>query len=99
MDKSGVICDSDKSFMLVKNSVCALSADTCTEPVISTSSYTTADAVISSETVFIVELSLACGNGAQVKKIKKEKKSILYELKPDLQTTCTRYLFPAGWQG
>ncbi|XP_060792898.1 translocon-associated protein subunit delta [Neoarius graeffei] len=40
-------------------------ADTCTEPVISTSSYTTADAVISSETVFIVELSLACGNGAQ----------------------------------
>ncbi|MCI4387448.1 hypothetical protein PGIGA_G00074270 [Pangasianodon gigas] len=40
-------------------------ADTCTEPVISTSSYTTGDAVISSETVFIVELSLACGNGAQ----------------------------------
>ncbi|TSM04888.1 Selenide, water dikinase 2 [Bagarius yarrelli] len=42
-----------------------MDSDTCTEPVISTSSYTTADAVISSETVFIVELSLACGNGAQ----------------------------------
>ncbi|XP_062871357.1 translocon-associated protein subunit delta [Trichomycterus rosablanca] len=44
-------------------SFCA--ADICTDPVISTSSYTTSDAVISSETVFIVELSLACGNGAQ----------------------------------
>ncbi|XP_026882746.1 translocon-associated protein subunit delta [Electrophorus electricus] len=39
--------------------------ETCTDPAISTSSYTTTDAVISSETVFIVELSLACGNGAQ----------------------------------
>ncbi|KAL6482784.1 hypothetical protein MHYP_G00076560 [Metynnis hypsauchen] len=44
-------------------SLCA--AETCTDPVISTSSYTTTDAIISSETVFIVELSLACGNGAQ----------------------------------
>ncbi|KAF5903467.1 NF-kappa-B essential modulator isoform X1 [Clarias magur] len=42
-----------------------MDSDTCTEPVLSTSSYTTADAVISSETVFIVELSLACGNGVQ----------------------------------
>ncbi|XP_030624868.1 translocon-associated protein subunit delta [Chanos chanos] len=43
--------------------VCA--AETCTDPVISPSSYTTTDALISSETVFIVELSLACANGAQ----------------------------------
>ncbi|KAI4888911.1 hypothetical protein NFI96_028869 [Prochilodus magdalenae] len=40
-------------------------AETCTDPAISTSSYTTTDALISSETVFIVELSLVCGNGAQ----------------------------------
>nr|XP_055045152.1 translocon-associated protein subunit delta [Misgurnus anguillicaudatus] len=40
-------------------------AETCTDPVISPSSYTTTDALISSETVFIVELSLACANGAQ----------------------------------
>ncbi|KAI5095880.1 translocon-associated protein subunit delta precursor, partial [Silurus meridionalis] len=40
-------------------------ADTCTEPVISTSSYTTGDALISTETVFIVELSLTCGNDVQ----------------------------------
>ncbi|XP_050951658.1 translocon-associated protein subunit delta [Labeo rohita] len=44
-------------------SLCA--AETCTDPVISPSSYTTTDALISSETVFIVELSLACANGAQ----------------------------------
>ncbi|XP_076840836.1 translocon-associated protein subunit delta [Brachyhypopomus gauderio] len=50
-------------FLTLCLSLCA--AETCTEPVISTSSYTTADALISSETVFIVELSLACGNGAQ----------------------------------
>ena len=41
-------------------------ADSCTDPVISPSAYTTNDAVISSESVFIVELSLACANGAQV---------------------------------
>uniref|UniRef100_A0A8C1Z9G8 Translocon-associated protein subunit delta n=1 Tax=Cyprinus carpio TaxID=7962 RepID=A0A8C1Z9G8_CYPCA len=40
-------------------------AETCTDPAISPSSYTTTDALISSETVFIVELSLVCSNGAQ----------------------------------
>ncbi|XP_070597467.1 translocon-associated protein subunit delta isoform X2 [Erythrolamprus reginae] len=39
--------------------------ETCTEPVISPSYYTTSDAVISSETVFVVEISLTCKNGAQ----------------------------------
>ncbi|XP_051516792.1 translocon-associated protein subunit delta-like isoform X2 [Myxocyprinus asiaticus] len=43
----------------------SLSAETCTDPVISPSSYTTTDALISSETVFVVELSLACADGAQ----------------------------------
>nr|AFM86214.1 translocon-associated protein subunit delta [Callorhinchus milii]AFM89739.1 translocon-associated protein subunit delta [Callorhinchus milii] len=41
------------------------SAETCTEPVIVPSYYSTSDAVISSETVFIVEISLTCKNGAQ----------------------------------
>lgn len=41
-------------------------AETCTDPVISPSYYTTSDAVISSETVFVVEISLTCKNGAQV---------------------------------
>ncbi|XP_006010216.1 translocon-associated protein subunit delta [Latimeria chalumnae] len=40
-------------------------AETCTEPSIVSSYYTTSDAVISSETVFIVEISLTCQNGAQ----------------------------------
>lgn len=40
--------------------------ETCTDPVITPSAYTTSDAVISSESVFIVELSLTCANGAQV---------------------------------
>ncbi|CAI5795991.1 translocon-associated protein subunit delta [Podarcis muralis] len=40
-------------------------AETCTDPVISPSYYTTSDAVISSETVFVVEISLTCKNGAQ----------------------------------
>ncbi|XP_013874845.1 translocon-associated protein subunit delta [Austrofundulus limnaeus] len=43
----------------------ACSGETCTDPVITPSAYTTADAVISSESVFIVELSLTCANGAQ----------------------------------
>ncbi|XP_078063436.1 translocon-associated protein subunit delta [Mustelus asterias] len=46
-------------------SVCPSAADTCTEPTIVPSYYTTSDAVISSETVFIVEISLTCKNGAQ----------------------------------
>ncbi|KAF7209777.1 translocon-associated protein subunit delta [Nothobranchius furzeri] len=39
--------------------------ESCTDPVITPSAYTTSDAVISSESVFIVELSLTCANGAQ----------------------------------
>uniref|UniRef100_A0AAQ4P631 Translocon-associated protein subunit delta n=1 Tax=Gasterosteus aculeatus aculeatus TaxID=481459 RepID=A0AAQ4P631_GASAC len=45
--------------------VAACSGETCTDPAITPSAYTTSDAVISSESVFIVELSLACANGAQ----------------------------------
>uniref|UniRef100_A0A4X2LQT8 Translocon-associated protein subunit delta n=2 Tax=Vombatus ursinus TaxID=29139 RepID=A0A4X2LQT8_VOMUR len=41
------------------------SAEPCTDPVITPSYYTTSDAVISTETVFIVEISLMCKNGAQ----------------------------------
>ncbi|XP_072552409.1 translocon-associated protein subunit delta isoform X3 [Salminus brasiliensis] len=74
LQKSSVSCrflqaETDRMMRLIAAvlalclSLCA--AETCTDPVISTSSYTTTDAVISSETVFIVELSLACGNGAQ----------------------------------
>ncbi|XP_034507386.1 translocon-associated protein subunit delta [Ambystoma mexicanum] len=40
-------------------------AESCTEPVIVPSYYTTNDAVISSESVFIVEILLTCNNGAQ----------------------------------
>ncbi|CAJ0959023.1 unnamed protein product [Ranitomeya imitator] len=42
--------------------VAACTAETCTEPVIVPSYYTTSDAVISSEVVFIVEISLTCTN-------------------------------------
>uniref|UniRef100_A0A3Q3FJS2 Translocon-associated protein subunit delta n=2 Tax=Labrus bergylta TaxID=56723 RepID=A0A3Q3FJS2_9LABR len=45
--------------------VVACSGESCTDPAITPSAYTTSDAVISSESVFIVELSLACANGAQ----------------------------------
>uniref|UniRef100_A0A3Q4HCF3 Translocon-associated protein subunit delta n=1 Tax=Neolamprologus brichardi TaxID=32507 RepID=A0A3Q4HCF3_NEOBR len=45
--------------------VVACSGESCTDPVITPSAYTTSDAVISSESVFIVELSLTCANGAQ----------------------------------
>ncbi|XP_050783368.1 translocon-associated protein subunit delta isoform X2 [Gopherus flavomarginatus] len=40
-------------------------AETCSEPTIVPSYYTTADAVISSESVFVVEIALTCRNGAQ----------------------------------
>ncbi|KAH0628799.1 hypothetical protein JD844_010342 [Phrynosoma platyrhinos] len=50
------------------DSVDWLAAETCTEPVISPSYYTTSDAVISSETVFVVEISLTCKNGAQAQR-------------------------------
>uniref|UniRef100_A0A3B5RBP8 Translocon-associated protein subunit delta n=1 Tax=Xiphophorus maculatus TaxID=8083 RepID=A0A3B5RBP8_XIPMA len=42
-----------------------LLGESCKDPVITPSAYTTSDAVISSESVFIVELSLTCANGAQ----------------------------------
>ncbi|KAJ8257439.1 hypothetical protein GJAV_G00185610 [Gymnothorax javanicus] len=51
------------AFLILCVGLCA--AESCTDPVISPSSYTTSDAVIASESVFIVELSLACANGAQ----------------------------------
>ncbi|XP_021079162.1 translocon-associated protein subunit delta isoform X3 [Mesocricetus auratus] len=41
------------------------SAETCLEPQINPSYYTTSDAVISTETVFIVEISLTCKNRVQ----------------------------------
>ncbi|NXD46893.1 SSRD protein, partial [Copsychus sechellarum] len=37
----------------------------CPEPTIAPSYYTTSDAVIASESVFVVEISLVCKNGAQ----------------------------------
>lgn len=43
-------------------------AEPCPEPTIVPSYYTTSDAVISSESVFVVEISLACKNGAQVER-------------------------------
>ncbi|KAJ0036814.1 hypothetical protein NQD34_005491 [Periophthalmus magnuspinnatus] len=48
------------------NTIQSLTGESCTDPVITPSAYTTSDAVISSESVFIVELSLTCANGAQV---------------------------------
>ncbi|XP_039631993.1 translocon-associated protein subunit delta [Polypterus senegalus] len=44
-------------------SIC--NAETCTDPDFTSSYYTTSDAVIASETAFIVEISLTCKNGAQ----------------------------------
>ncbi|XP_069738821.1 translocon-associated protein subunit delta [Phaenicophaeus curvirostris] len=41
------------------------SGEPCPEPTIVPSYYTTSDAVIASESVFVVEISLACRNGAQ----------------------------------
>ncbi|CAI9565492.1 unnamed protein product, partial [Staurois parvus] len=55
---------SNKATIWLECSV-ACRAETCTEPSIVPSSYTTSDAVISSEVVFIVEISLTCSNGAQ----------------------------------
>ncbi|XP_072493112.1 translocon-associated protein subunit delta-like [Notamacropus eugenii] len=51
--------------LLLLNGVSHCSAEPCTDPVITPSYYTTSDAVISTETVFIVEISLMCKNGAQ----------------------------------
>ncbi|XP_027463525.1 translocon-associated protein subunit delta isoform X2 [Zalophus californianus] len=43
-------------------------SEACVEPQITPSYYTTSDAVISTETVFIVEISLTCKNRVQVRK-------------------------------
>uniref|UniRef100_A0A8B9IXC5 Translocon-associated protein subunit delta n=1 Tax=Amazona collaria TaxID=241587 RepID=A0A8B9IXC5_9PSIT len=50
----------------VLSPVLPAAAEPCPEPTIVPSYYTTSDAVISSESVFVVEISLACKNGAQV---------------------------------
>lgn len=42
-------------------------AEACVEPQITPSYYTTSDAVISTETAFIVEISLTCKNRVQVR--------------------------------
>ncbi|XP_033858521.3 translocon-associated protein subunit delta-like [Acipenser ruthenus] len=49
--------------VLVTISTCT--GETCVDPTISPSYYSTSDAVIASESVFIVEISLSCKNGAQ----------------------------------
>ncbi|XP_038604005.1 translocon-associated protein subunit delta [Tachyglossus aculeatus] len=53
------------ALLLLLLGLAGCSAETCTEPTITPSYYTTSDAVISSESVFIVEISLTCKNGAQ----------------------------------
>ena len=40
-------------------------ADTCTSPVVKSSVQTTNDAILSSQTAFIVEFSLSCKNSAK----------------------------------
>uniref|UniRef100_A0A8C0HIF4 Translocon-associated protein subunit delta n=1 Tax=Chelonoidis abingdonii TaxID=106734 RepID=A0A8C0HIF4_CHEAB len=44
---------------------CCSIVATCPEPTIVLSSYTTADAVISLQSIFVVEITLTCRNGAQ----------------------------------
>uniref|UniRef100_A0A2K6TI62 Translocon-associated protein subunit delta n=1 Tax=Saimiri boliviensis boliviensis TaxID=39432 RepID=A0A2K6TI62_SAIBB len=51
--------------MLLLSYLSRCSAEACMEPQITPSYYTTSDAVISTETVFIVEISLTCENGVQ----------------------------------
>ncbi|NXD74826.1 SSRD protein, partial [Eolophus roseicapillus] len=51
--------------VLTSSPVLPAAAEPCPEPTIVPSYYTTSDAVISSESVFVVEISLACKNGAQ----------------------------------
>lgn len=57
---------------------CVVTGESCTDPVITPSAYTTSDAVISSESVFIVELSLTCANGAQVTRYLQHSSHVLY---------------------
>ncbi|XP_040830522.1 translocon-associated protein subunit delta isoform X1 [Ochotona curzoniae] len=51
--------------LLLLSGLSCCSAEACVEPQITPSYYTTSDAVIATETVFIVELSLACKNRVQ----------------------------------
>ncbi|XP_014984009.3 translocon-associated protein subunit delta isoform X1 [Macaca mulatta] len=51
--------------LLLQSSLSRCSAEACLEPQITPSYYTTSDAVISTETVFIVEISLTCKNRVQ----------------------------------
>uniref|UniRef100_A0A8C2RT41 Translocon-associated protein subunit delta n=1 Tax=Capra hircus TaxID=9925 RepID=A0A8C2RT41_CAPHI len=52
--------------LLLLSGLSCCSAEACVEPQITPSYYTTSDAVISTETVFIVEISLTCKNRVQV---------------------------------
>ncbi|KAK2507753.1 hypothetical protein MC885_009019 [Smutsia gigantea] len=54
------------SWGLTQTCLCLPTAEACVEPQITPSYYTTTDAVISTETVFIVEISLTCKNRVQV---------------------------------
>ncbi|XP_033273566.1 translocon-associated protein subunit delta isoform X1 [Orcinus orca] len=51
--------------LLLLSGLSCCSAEACVEPQITPSYYTTSDAVISTETVFIVEISLTCKNRVQ----------------------------------
>ncbi|KAL1787969.1 translocon-associated protein subunit delta isoform X1 [Sigmodon hispidus] len=51
--------------LLLLSGLSCCSAEVCLEPQITPSYYTTSDAVISTETVFIVEISLICKNRVQ----------------------------------
>lgn len=51
--------------LLLLSGLSCCSAEACVEPQITPSYYTTTDAVISTETVFIVEISLTCKNRVQ----------------------------------
>ncbi|XP_052598035.1 translocon-associated protein subunit delta isoform X4 [Peromyscus californicus insignis] len=51
--------------LLLLSGLSCCSAEACLEPQITPSYYTTSDAVISTETVFIVEISLTCKNRVQ----------------------------------
>ncbi|KAM8793718.1 translocon-associated protein subunit delta [Eudromia elegans] len=50
---------------LVAAAALGAAGEPCPEPTIAPSYYTTSDAVIAAESVFVVEISLACRNGAQ----------------------------------
>ncbi|XP_010854877.1 PREDICTED: translocon-associated protein subunit delta [Bison bison bison] len=59
-------CNSVSESQALSLPLCLLpAAEACVEPQITPSYYTTSDAVISTETVFIVEISLTCKNRVQ----------------------------------